>query len=193
MTVFIPISFRYGCQQASRTFLGIAALRWWNELFNTGIEWTGLSRLKLTQDEDAVTCVSKLACEGIGTETLWLFLPLREPTDTGGLWEILCPPARRGTGYSREGGISDDKDAANVPASLRLKPVPHEHAVICGSKLACEDIGSATENLRLFLPLREQARSHGHRYVYLQTAWALSSECRPDQARLPQRGCCPRT
>ena len=34
-----------------------------------------------------------------------------------------------GTGFSREGGISDDTYAENVPASSRLKPVPHENAV----------------------------------------------------------------
>jgi hypothetical protein len=40
------------------------------------------------------------------------------------LWEIPCLPAsRRGTGFSREGGISDDEDGLNVLASSRLKPV----------------------------------------------------------------------
>jgi predicted methyltransferase MtxX (methanogen marker protein 4) len=32
--------------------------------------------------------------------------------------------APRGTGFSREDCIADDKDALNVPASSRLKPVP---------------------------------------------------------------------
>jgi hypothetical protein len=41
------------------------------------------------------------------------------------LWEILCLPAsRRGTGFSREGGIYDDENVLNVLAASRLKPVP---------------------------------------------------------------------
>jgi hypothetical protein len=49
------------------------------------------------------------------------------------LWEILCLPAsRRGTGFSREGGISDNQAVLNVLASSRLKPVPRHQWFLCG-------------------------------------------------------------
>ncbi len=40
-----------------------------------------------------------------------------------------------GTGFSREGGISDDAYVENVPASSRLKQVPHESRIDFQSKI----------------------------------------------------------
>jgi hypothetical protein len=49
---------------------------------------------------------------------------------------LACNAVSCGTGFSREGGISGDQFRAGVPASSRLKPVPHENAVFCTSLLA---------------------------------------------------------
>ena len=66
---------------------------------------------------------------------------------------LACNAPYCGTGFSRECGISGDQFRAGVPASSRLKrsaarPIPHENAVVCGSKLACEgDIPDAEDVL----------------------------------------------
>ena len=51
---------------------------------------------------------------------------------------LACNALSSGTGFSREGGISDSKDGVDVLASSRLKrsaarPVPHESASVCGA------------------------------------------------------------
>jgi hypothetical protein len=48
---------------------------------------------------------------------------------------LACNALSSGTGFSREGGISDSKDGVDVLASSRLKPVPHENASV-GARLA---------------------------------------------------------
>jgi hypothetical protein len=51
------------------------------------------------------------------------------------MWRLHVCPKRRGTGFSRESGISTDEYSASVPASSRLKPV-HAISDPVGAELA---------------------------------------------------------
>lgn len=60
------------------------------------------------------------------------------------LWEILCSPAVRRTGFSREGGISNETGAVFVATSSR--PVPRVSAKSVGDRDCLLERGLRAKN-----------------------------------------------
>ncbi len=71
---------------------------------------------------------------------------------------LACNALSSGTGFSREGGISDSKHGVDVLASSRLKPVPHESASV-GAVLARDTAASVHQADRITVDRRNAAQT----------------------------------